>query len=112
MDSWTNGETTMSNYQGGVWGPILDEDGFDCSMAEAMRRLPPDGLFYSDNLLAWWRNLSFLEDAAFMDSFRRHAETAPELAIIWRTHVYTWCVKQALRRQGQLVECGSVFCRP
>lgn len=96
----------MSNYGGGTWGPIADEQVFMLSLTRAMQQLPQDGLFCSDNLLAWWRNLSFLDDPHFMNCFRRHAQTEAELGIIWRTHVYTWCVKQALRRSGDLVEAG------
>lgn len=32
--------------------------------------------------------------------------TAVEHAIVWRTHVVAWSARQALRREGDFVECG------
>lgn len=95
----------MENYQGGTWGPIQGEHEFSRSMNDALQRVSP-GIFYSDNLVTWLRNLSFLDDAKFMGAFRKNAKTEMELGIIWRTHVYAWCAKQALRRSGDFVECG------
>lgn len=96
----------MANFGGGVWGPLKNDEDFFNHMSAAMDQLPDEGRFCSDNLLAWSRNLGFLDDTAFMAAFDRHAQTPPERGIVWRTHVYTWCVQQALRRPGDLVECG------
>lgn len=94
------------NYVGGTWGAIRNEGEFNHHLSSALGNLPADGIFCSDNLVAWGRNLGFLEDPAFKDAFERHAANEMEHGIVWRTHVYTWCVKQALRRAGDLVECG------
>lgn len=96
----------MANFLGALWGAYTDPAQFHQSLGQAMQTLQPDGLFCADNLLTWSRNLGFLDDAAFMAAFQQHAQTPPEQGIIWRTHVYTWCVRQALRRTGDLVECG------
>lgn len=65
-----------------------------------------NGHFAADNLISFSRNLSFLTDEPFMRAFNKHAETLPEKAIIWRLFTVAWAAKNALRLEGDLVECA------
>lgn len=64
------------------------------------------GSFTGDNLITFDKNLSFLHDARFMAAFEAHAQTKIEKGIIWRTAVLAWAAKNALRLEGDLVECA------
>lgn len=98
----------MGNYVSGLWGSCLANfEQIWTDITSALRGLAiQDGIFLSDNLVAWERNLSFLDDEKFMRLFTTHAQNQMEQGIIWRTHIFVWCVEQALRRKGDLVECG------
>lgn len=99
----------MKSFAGGLWGSCLENfESFWNDLDTAMRRWLTihDGKFLADNLMAWERNLSFLDDPKFMRVFAAHAQTTAEKGIIWRTHVFVWCAEQSLRRAGDLVECG------
>jgi hypothetical protein len=64
------------------------------------------GIYAGDNLLTFGRNLSFLEDQKLMAAFRRHATTAVEQAVLWRTAVVAWAARSGLRLKGDFVECA------
>lgn len=64
------------------------------------------GWFAGDNLIAFGRNMGFLEDPAFLKAFRTHATTSIEIGIMWRTVVAVWAARQAARRAGDFIECG------
>ncbi|MDO9430062.1 MAG: class I SAM-dependent methyltransferase [Phenylobacterium sp.] len=66
----------------------------------------PMGLFASDNLIAFGRNLGFLNDKMFMDAWAAHATAPHERGILWRTAVLVWAARQGLRLDGDFVECG------
>ncbi|WP_293681847.1 class I SAM-dependent methyltransferase [uncultured Phenylobacterium sp.] len=65
------------------------------------------GWFAGDNLIAFGRNLGFVDDAPFMQAYRTHAKTHSERGIIWRTHVVVWAARQAARLEGGFIECGT-----
>lgn len=98
----------MSNLVGPSWThlPPEQERLFYQQAAQALQQLGSGQYYFADNLLAWFRNLSFQQDAAFMQAYDRHAQPGVEKALLWRWHMHTWCVRQALRRAGDLVECG------
>ncbi|MBT3370999.1 MAG: methyltransferase [Rhodospirillaceae bacterium] len=64
--------------------------------------------FFSDNLIALNRNLSFLYDEKFMNAFSAAADkNIPEdEAKLWRLHTLAWCGRTALNVPGDFVECG------
>ena len=61
----------------------------------------------TDNLITFGKNLSFLGDKALTDAVIRHAQHEYDKAIIWRTHILTWAGKNALKVDGDFVECGT-----
>lgn len=65
-----------------------------------------NGWFAGDNLIAFGRNLGFLDDSRFIDAWKKHATARHERGILWRTAVVVWAARQALRREGDFIECG------
>lgn len=64
------------------------------------------GMFSSDALIVWGRNLGFLDEEAFVAAWTKHARAPHEQGILWRTAVLVWAARQAMRREGDFVECG------
>lgn len=67
----------------------------------------PMGMYASDNLITFGRNLGFLRDQALLDAWKEHAEAPHERGILWRTAVLVWAARQGLRLEGDFVECGA-----
>lgn len=89
------------------WG-VGDVPALERSLTELFGSLAVDrGLFASDNLVTWGRNLGFLDDKPLMAAWSKHAERQHERAILWRTATLAWAGRQALRRDGAFVECGT-----
>lgn len=88
------------------WG-VNDEQGFVSSLDGliAAARIKT-GWFLGDNLIAFGRNLGFLDDKPFRAAWDTHAKTQSERGIIWRTHVVAWAARQAMRLEGDFIECG------
>ena len=64
------------------------------------------GWFAGDNLIAFGRNLGFLRDERFIKAWDTHTSASHERGVMWRTATVVWAARQALRRQGDFVECG------
>ena len=65
------------------------------------------GQFYCDDMLiALWRNLSFQHDQKFMACFYDTATNDQERSLLWRLHTLAWAAKNALKVEGDFVECG------
>lgn len=62
--------------------------------------------FAGDMLIALDRNVSFFEDAPFMQAFNGEAQDDTEKGLVWRVHVLCWCAANSLRVAGDFVECG------
>ncbi len=97
----------MANYMKAVFYGVHDHRAF-CEASQTMvnQITAPDGVFIGDNLFAFNRNLSFLDDAKMMAAFDEHAETDVEQAAIWRYHLLCWCARRAMALDGDLVECA------
>jgi len=72
---------------------------------DTMTRLYPYR-YAGDMLIAFQRNLGFLADARFMAAYEAEAVTEQERSLAWRLHVLCWCARNALRLEGDFVECG------
>jgi hypothetical protein len=80
----------------------------------AVRFPLPDGrtlvqgpLTYNQDGLATRHNADFLRDPAFVDAYNAGMEGAsPDTRIEWRAHVALWVASQAIRLEGDFVECG------
>lgn len=62
------------------------------------------GIFTGDQLFTYNRNLSFLDDEKFMNSFNLHAQTETEKSLIWRLATVCWAAKNGARLDGDFVE--------
>jgi len=63
-------------------------------------------VFAGDMLITFDRNMGFFEDARFMEAFNANAAEPFEKTLIWRHHVYSWCARNCIERDGDFVECG------
>ena len=62
--------------------------------------------FAADMLITFDRNQGFLDDPDFMRAFNTIARSPTEKSPLWRLHVFCWCARNGLRRDGDFVECG------
>jgi O-methyltransferase len=62
--------------------------------------------FAADMLITMGRNMGFLEDAPFMQAVTEEARSDQDRSLIWRLHVLCWCAMNALKLDGDFVECG------
>jgi len=62
--------------------------------------------YASDMLIALERNMGFLQDARFMAAIRSAQRDDQEADLLWRLHVLCWCAQNALKLDGDFVECG------
>jgi len=77
---------------------------FNAAM-QAVHRIYPR-IFAGDMMIVLERNLGFLRDTAFMQAVQAEAGNEQERSLIWRLHVLCWCAANALRLEGDFVECG------
>lgn len=88
------------------WG-VQDMAGFQASLDGLMAAARvKQGWFAGDNLIAFGRNLGFLNDERFITAWDTHAKLAHERGVMWRTATVVWAARQALRRDGDFIECG------
>ena len=77
---------------------------FDASL-QAMSRIYPR-YFARDMLITFARNMGFLEDPEFLNSVESEARTEQDRSLVWRLHVLCWAAANALKLEGDFVECG------
>ena len=88
------------------WG-VRDHEAFKVSLDGLIEAASEKrGWFAGDNLIAFGRNLGFLDDTRFIAAYKTHAQTPAERGVLWRTATVVWAARQALRRDGDFVECG------
>jgi O-methyltransferase len=76
-------------------------------LAHEMGKTPyRTGNFAGDNLVTIERNLSFLDDAAFLNAFHRAQPNRVEQSCIWRTATLYWAAGSGLRVPGDFVEAA------
>ena len=63
-------------------------------------------LFEAENLLVLDRSLTFRSDEKFQSILKKLAENNKEKGREWRVHIFLWAFKNALRLEGDLIECG------
>jgi len=72
--------------------------------------------YFADGLAVWHKSVDFLRDERFIAAYQRgmdsghHIARAPgsrdDIHIEWRVHVLLWAAQQAVRLEGDFVECG------
>ncbi len=68
--------------------------------------LYPNCFFANDMLVAMGKNLSFLADQRFAESFYSTAISEHDKSLVWRLHVLAWAASHAVHVPGDFVECG------
>jgi len=96
----------MKNHLTTLFYGVQNFDEFIKGIQQAVNQLPPKGIFTGDNLFTYSRNLGFLDDEAFMAAFNKNVETEEEKSIIWRNHTLCWAAWNAMRLDGDLIECA------
>lgn len=96
----------MKNYFTTAFYGTNNQNAFIEGIQQAVNQIPPYGIFTGDNIFAYSRNLSFLDDAEFMAAFDKHAETDIEKSTIWRIHVLCWAARNGMRLEGDFMECA------
>jgi hypothetical protein len=62
--------------------------------------------FVGDMLITVDRNMGFMDDPGFLAAVDAEQPNAQEVSLLWRLHVLCWCARNALRLEGDFVECG------
>lgn len=71
------------------------------------RTLVQGPLAYNQDGLATQHSAEFVRDPRFLEAYRVGMENGrPGTQVEWRVHVALWCAAQALRLEGDFVECG------
>ncbi len=65
------------------------------------------GVHFADNFLTWGRNMSMLDDAAFVSAWQQNVESESDKAIIWRRFVLACAAYHCIQLEGDFVECGA-----
>lgn len=63
-------------------------------------------IYASDNLIGLQRAAGFREDAKFVETLKRNAQTQQEQSLAWRLHTLVWAAQNVLHLEGDFVECG------
>ncbi len=96
----------MPNHLTNLFFFLRDKKQFFAGLNQALGATSRSGVFAGDNLITYGKNLSFLEDPAFMAAARQHATSEVEQGILWRMAVVAWGARNGLRLEGDFVECA------
>jgi hypothetical protein len=75
--------------------------------AKKLTSMMDPGYFFADNLLTWSRNLSMLDDKAFVVAWESNIESPSDQAIVWRRYVLACAGYHCVQLDGDFVECGA-----
>lgn len=77
---------------------------FDAALKKLWELYPR--YFSSDMLITFSRNMGFFDDPEFIEALNAEARTEEERCLVWRLHVVCWAAANALKLDGDFVECG------
>jgi O-methyltransferase len=75
--------------------------------AKQITEVVSNGHHFADNFLAWGRNLSMLDDRAFVKAWESNIESSSDEAIVWRRYVLACAAYHCVQLGGDFVECGA-----
>ena len=75
--------------------------------ASVMSEYVEPGFHFADNLFVWARNLSMLDDPAFVAAWQSNAESDSDHAIVWRRYILSCAAYHCVQLDGDFVECGA-----
>lgn len=93
-----------------LWVPLFwqvrDQAEFTRKVSE-LRHDMDGGHYVGDNLITWARNISMLDDAAFVKAWEGNIESDSDKAIAWRRYVLCCAAYHCVQLDGDFVECGA-----
>jgi hypothetical protein len=101
-------ETRLRSFRSHEGSGITDPDRFKELMDEAVRLVEP-GCHLGDNLFTWMRNLSAVEDSAFVEAWQSNVANQADGAILWRRYILCCAACHCVHLPGDFVECGVLF---
>jgi O-methyltransferase len=101
-------ETRVHSFKSHQGSGIKDPARFGQLMDEAVKLVAP-GAYLGDNLFTWMRNLSALEDSAFLQAWRSNVVLQADEAILWRRYILCCAACHCAHLPGDFVECGVLF---
>ena len=96
----------MKNHLTGSFSSVRDMAAFSNGLQQCINEVRPEGIWCGDNLFAFNRNLSFLDDEKFMSAVGRHCTMNVERGITWRQHTLAWAARSCMFIEGDFVECA------
>ncbi len=75
--------------------------------AKQITEVVSSGHHFADNFLTWGRNLSMLDDRAFVKAWESNIEAESDEAIVWRRYVLACAGYHCVQLGGDFVECGA-----
>ena len=96
------------NFQTDVWWGVTDPKRFAELMTEAAKLAAP-GIYLGDNLFAWNRNNSALDDGAFREAWQANVANGSDQATMWRRYILCCAAYHCVQLEGDFVECGVLF---
>jgi O-methyltransferase len=86
------------------WGAA--DDRLVVSLIKVLAERAQHGVFFSDNLFTWGKNISMLDDPRFMRAWSDNVESESDKAIIWRRYILACAAYHCFQLEGDFVECG------
>jgi O-methyltransferase len=94
----------FKTYDG--WG-IKDPERFRALMDEVEQLVEP-GFHRGDNFFTWVRNVSPVEDSAFVEAWQSNVTGPADEAILWRRYILCTAACHCVHLPGDFVECGTL----
>jgi hypothetical protein len=64
------------------------------------------GAHAADQMITFGRNLTFMWDSDFTESFEKNARSNNDKITLWRKAVHYWAARHCINLTGDFVECG------
>lgn len=69
--------------------------------------------FEGDGMRSYYKDVSWMQEPRFLEAYRvgfntghRFGDNFADLHLEWRLHIILWAAQQAIRQEGDFVECG------
>jgi len=101
-------ETRLRSFKSHEGWGISDPERFKQLMDEAVKLVPP-GTYLGDNLFTWMRNVSAVEDSAFVQAWQSNVVNPGDETILWRRYILCCAACHCVHLPGDFAECGVLF---
>jgi O-methyltransferase len=101
-------ERRLRNFRTHDGSGIKDPARFKALMDEAVTLVEP-GFHLGDNLFTWMRNVSPVEDSAFVEAWQSNVAGPADEATLWRRYILCTAACHCVHLPGDFVECGVLF---